>query len=396
MLTKKSNKTNNDKVDFKEKIEASIMIASFLDTLGFNNGQWEFNYGSKPASTIQTASIINFTLIHHYMSIGGFNYINIKGWNSSDDTILIIATIKALLDNNENKEITFINRYIEIYNELENPERMSGRRTLTSITFLKKIIQKTKDTYLDMIEYGKDMGGNGAAIRTGPIGLFYANDINKVISTSIINSRLTHNIPLGYLGGLISALFAAFAINGVDSWLWIDKLFELEQTIIDYIHTTNIKNEHDKEIKEYFRKWHHYKEFRFDDLLKFRNKSQFIFPNERFLALKEYIIEYKDNSPFNFGSSGLDSVIYAYDSLLLSIIPNENFELDIKTPIYNPESFVFFSTIHSGDSDSTGAIAGFWYGALLGYNGFDKKKIETLEFYNELKTISSDLYNKLK
>ena len=31
-------------VEINEKIEASLMISSYLETIGFNNGQWEFNY----------------------------------------------------------------------------------------------------------------------------------------------------------------------------------------------------------------------------------------------------------------------------------------------------------------------------------------------------------------
>ena len=30
-----------------EKLEAGFMLASYLDTLGFRNGIWEFNYGYK-------------------------------------------------------------------------------------------------------------------------------------------------------------------------------------------------------------------------------------------------------------------------------------------------------------------------------------------------------------
>jgi len=375
-------------INKNEKIEAGIMLASYLDTIGFKNGQWEFNYFKGAGRNISEAITANFTLVHHYMSLGGFNNLDIKNWKASDDTLLLIATIKAL--NDGASEIDFIKRYIEIYEELLKEERIAGITTLKSINLLKKLIQKNKESYLDMIPYDKDMGGNGAAIRTGPIGIYYSNDFDKLISTSIMCSRLTHNIPLGYLGGFISALFASYAYNNIDSWLWIDKLLDLVKTnkILNYIHTTDIGKNHDKQIDEYFSYWFKYKELRFDDLVKFRGKSKFIFPSERFNSLSEYVIDYDDNSKFNFGASGLDAVIYTYDSLLMSIKPNERFELELDKPIYNAESFLFFVALHGGDSDSTGAIGGFWYGTLLGYNGFDLNKIKKIEFYKELKNLS--------
>jgi ADP-ribosylarginine hydrolase len=373
----------------KEKIEAAIIISSYLDTLGYKDAKWEFNYGNRPL-TINDALIDNFKLIHHYMALGGHKYIDIENWKSSDDTLLIIATIKALLKGGN--EIDFINEYINIFDELNEEHRSAGYITLKSIKHLKKIIQKKKDSYLEMIPYDDDMGGNGAAIRTGPIGIFYHNNIKKLMDVSITCSRLTHNIPLGYLGGFISALFTAYAYSNIEPWLWIDKLLELYESgdIIKYINSTNIKDKHDKEIKKYFMIIYKYREKRLLDLIHFRNKLQFIYPKERLLMLSEFRTE----ELFNWnllGGTGLDSIIYSYDSLLMSILPNNKNEICYKNPIYNTDAFIFFTTLHVGDSDSTGCIAGFWYGALLGYNDFDKDKFLKLEFYDELKKLSNKI-----
>ena len=386
---------SNIMVNKNEKIEAGIMLASYLDTIGFKNGQWEFNY-MRSMRNISDAIIANFTIVHHYMSLGGFNNLDIKNWRASDDTLLIMATIKAL--NDDASEIKFIKRYIEIYDELVKEERISGNQTLKSIDFLKKATRsEKKDSYLEMIPYDKNMGGNGAAIRTGPIGVFFASNLDKLINTSIMASRLTHNIPFGYLGGFISALFTSYAFNNIEPWLWIDKLLDLVKSkkILNYIHNTDIGTKHDKDIQKYFSSWFQYKETRFNDLINYRGKSQFIFPSERFVALSEYVSKYEHEEPkFTFGASGLDSVIFAYDSLLMSITPNERFVVDLDTPKYNAESFLFFSTLHCGDSDSTGAIAGYWYGTLLGYNGFDPNKMKKLEFYNQLKKLSDNFSKK--
>jgi ADP-ribosylglycohydrolase len=51
---------------------------------------------------------------------------------------------------------------------------------------------------------------------------------------------------------------------------------------------------------------------------------------------------------------------------------------------YNWQSLVFFSTLHFGDNDTTGAIAGMLFGALRGFDGVDKNVINMLEFKKEL------------
>ena len=163
-------------VNKEEKIEAAIMLLSYLDTIGFYNGKWEFNY-NYDIQNINQAMVANFTIVMEYMSLGGFNYLSIKNWIASDDTILMVAVIKALLDGGN--EINFIERYIEIYNELIKEKRVSGTQTKKSINFLKQITQKKLETYMDKIPFDNYMGGNGAAIRCGPIGIFYANDIYK-------------------------------------------------------------------------------------------------------------------------------------------------------------------------------------------------------------------------
>ena len=57
-------------VKINEKIKASLMLASYLETVGFKNGAWEFNY------KIPTNDIIKYTrvwtiMLHHFLILGG-------------------------------------------------------------------------------------------------------------------------------------------------------------------------------------------------------------------------------------------------------------------------------------------------------------------------------------
>jgi hypothetical protein len=82
---------------YKDKVKGCIYISSFLETLAFFNGKWEFNYGNK-IDTIKEGVLMNYFFVNHYYMLGGLNNINFKQLKSSDDTILIIATTEAIIN----------------------------------------------------------------------------------------------------------------------------------------------------------------------------------------------------------------------------------------------------------------------------------------------------------
>jgi ADP-ribosylglycohydrolase len=89
------------------------------------------------------------------------------------------------------------------------------------------MLSKKRD--MKAIPYSEVMGGNGAAMRTHYIGAHYHGDIEKIIEVSIMASRLTHNYPLGFLGGMVTALFTSYALSDIPPWKWTDMLIELEE-----------------------------------------------------------------------------------------------------------------------------------------------------------------------
>ena len=62
------------------------------------------------------------------------------------------------------------------------------------------------------------------------------------------------------------------------------------------------------------------------------------------------------------GAMGVDSVIIAYDALLGS---KDSWE-----------ELMLRAALHGGDSDSTGSIAGSWFGAIYGFKNVDKNNYE--------------------
>lgn len=381
----------------KIKIEASIMLGSYLDTIGFKNGEFEFNNNLK-ANTPSQAALISYINTYHYFILGGINKMSLLNLKASDDTLLLLATGYAVLDNGGEKN--YINEYIKWYPKISEKNRAIGYQTKQSILLLEKLIKKNKETYLPEIPYSDEMGGNGASIRTSVIGLRWYNNIDKIIEESIVSSRLTHNYTIGFLGGLISALFTSFAFNNIKPWKWIDKLLEIYESkkIINYIHTTDLKDTIDEEIENFFYFWYKYKEERLVNIMKFRRTKEFIDPLTHVTIMLDYNPVLKkahkkgELSLNNIGSSGLDSVIFAYDCLLLAIVPSPNYTIDLDNIEYSWDSLVFFGCLHIGDTDSTGIILGSWFGALNGYGDFNTSKIKELEFYKELKEVSDKLY----
>jgi ADP-ribosylarginine hydrolase len=362
-------------ISFQEKKKASMIIGSYLDTLGFNHGIWEFNFNTK-IKTFADALYVNNEIIQNFFNLGGFN-INISQWPASDDTIMMIATMKACLKGG--KIVDFIKYYLEILPILEEKKRASGTTTLNSLRILEKY------NNINKIPYSSTMGGNGAAMRTSYIGIHFSN-IEQIIEISIESSRLTHNYPLGFLGGMVTALFTRYAIDNIDPWKWCDLLLDLNETVDRIVKKIGI-HQYAKDKDEFWDIWRKYKEMR---LNKFDQRGQdFLYSYQRFMSLIDVI--YTKNIDIQYdrlGGSGGSATIIAYDSILMSIIDKTDgtFPINLKDPssyYYNWQTFVVNSTLHFGDNDTIGAIAGCWYGALKGFDGLNI--LEQLEYKNEFK-----------
>jgi ADP-ribosylarginine hydrolase len=361
-----------------DRIRASFVLGSYLDTLGFNNGKWEFNFNNPQIKTLNNAMIISGEIIHNFFAYGGFN-INLINWVASDDTIMMLATYRACKKGATEKD--FIDEYLKILPDLEDKKRASGITTLQSLRILKK------HKKLSSIMYSDIMGGNGAAMRTHYIGIYFKNDIKKTIEVSIMASRLTHNYPLGFLGGMATALFANYAINKIPPWEWVDNMIDLEEKgIIDHImKKTDIYEKYMKDKDIFWTPWYKFRENR---VKRFDMKtSEFIFSVDRYSDLEKILYE-NDSVDYNrFGATGASSVIIALDSILCSITMKDAGKINLNKPEkiqFNWNSVVFFSTLHFGDNDTIGAIAGALYGAYCGFDEASPDLINMLEYKKEM------------
>ena len=114
-----SNKVNV--IDMKTKYNALLILHALGDTIGFKNGDWEFNYYDKST----TLEYVN-ELIYEFIALGGVNGINLRDWRVSDDTFFHIAICKSLLHydvNNDTNNILYLKKYLTMEEERMDSER---------------------------------------------------------------------------------------------------------------------------------------------------------------------------------------------------------------------------------------------------------------------------------
>ena len=367
-----------------EKIYNCILCAVIGDIIGFGNGEIEFNnnidLSIKGDKDLERLSGISPYHVSNFISNGGMTNYDMKNKNASDDTILLLATFDAMISTFNLDDDKILNKVEELLlkyynNDKKKEKRGYGNRTIMSL----KRLNDGKDWR--KWGFAEKAGGSGASMRSMGIGLIYngKKNRNKLIKLSILSSVITHNNPLGYLGGLASALFTAYAFEGVSPDLWpfellkILKSKELDVVIDDIVkHYPETKNKHLEYIKQKFqRRWENYIEFRFND-------GKFIeleyLPDWKIFDLRsiQYYKYFGSDGYFNPGSNGCDSVIIAYDCFR-----------DSKTF----ESLIYYAMLHVGDSDTTGCIAGAFHGAYYGNKVKLVDNLKDVEFANEIKKL---------
>ncbi len=366
----------------EEKYVACMLVHALGDTIGFKNAEWEFNYTTDK--------------IFEFIKLGGSNHLSLDGWRVSDDTMLHLQIAATLLSDynslntfGENLTSNFLDA-LKMFKHEGYYKRQPGRTTLIELVAMKdgRKWNEMKYSYL--------AGGSGASMRSLCIGLAYykPEDLHTLIQMSIESSRATHNSVIGYLGGFTSALFASYAFQGIKVEEWPYKLMELHEnnTITKYIRKADRDvDDYYKDHHIYFNKWANYIQDKFDKNKKpvsNRSTINLNWRNKYYLDNFSYVeknsgtdMPKQHYQPEYFpGAGGAGSVIMAYDALL---------DAGDKW-----ETLIFYAMLHVGDTDTTGCIAGGWYGILYGMSDIPDITLKHLEYKKELTKLGLDLYHK--
>lgn len=353
--------TKPDGLDSEAQLYVASMVLSGVgDAMGYYNGKWEFNYDGPS--------------IHQDLErLGGLDKLHLtkEKWRVSDDTVMHLATGDALVKFGNKTvaeklyEILAV-EYVECMKDMDG--RAPGPTTMQATGYL-----STRHTHV--LPFNSRGGGCGAAMRAMCIGLRYPKpeDLDDLIAVSVESGRLTHHNPTGYLGALASALFTSYAIQkkSIESWGR-----ELMKNVLpkakDYIRKGRDADDNLKAWSYFEDKWNEYlHERQITD-----GKSEPFFPQDFDVKARDQFYNKYSFSGWG-GASGHDAPMIAYDALLGS---KDWTDLCLR------------GMLHGGDNDSTGAIAGAWFGALYGFKGVPEIHYKDLEYRKRLEKLGKEIY----
>jgi len=351
--------------DMELRYKACMVLTGVGDALGYKNGDWEFCFdGEKIHSQFQ--------------AFGGIEKIKIKkpNWIVSDDTVMSLATAEALVFKSKG-DVDKAALYKDIALNYQACMRdMAGRApggtTQSSVHSLRPL---RPDGYY--IPFNKRGGGCGAAMRSMPIGLRFAHpeEIDMLIAVSVEAGRMTHHNPTGYLGSFAGAFFTSLALQNCPIIAWGGKLMGILPKVLDYVIQEGRHVDENKKAWSYFsEKWNNYLQYRgISD-----GTSQPIYkPEDDTVKGRDALYKSWSFSGWG-GSSGHDAPMIAYDALLAAG--------------GSWEKLCERGMLHSGDNDSTGSMAGAWFGALYGYETVPENNFKKVEYFDRLQKAGEEIY----
>ena len=353
-----------------ERYGSVLTLSALGDKIGYRGGVWGFNYemgtDSKIKITRYTLSLLEDLIgdfVSEFIALGGVTGIQIANWGYSDNTHYILTLFDSLIDGKDVK------------------------KQLTSAT--KKYIADGKlilrdQAYLDLNGSDESSGqGHGAAIRAVPIGMLYWGKKRRkeLIKVAIQTSKLTHSSPMGYLGGLVTALFVALGLEGVELHRWPYKLIQI-------LESDEVKQYLDRDDQDlyydyilFIRYWKRYVETRFQDSKPldspvFKNlyyRLGYFYKN----FAKDIPLSGRTETKHLIGFNGMSVGIIAYDCLL--------------TCNGSWEALIYYAMLNPGASDAFGSLAGAWYGAAHGNENVPQQLLDQVgmdqEFSDRIKKI---------
>lgn len=364
----------------EERFRASMLLAAAGDAIGYRDDIWEFN----PSGADIHAQL---------KEMGGQSKIDVskKGWMVSDDTVLHLATAEGMISavlacvlnalfssalyeeppaSSDDELMRRIMRHYLIGGADMNA-RAPGVTTMRSF----KTVSDANDWRA--IPFHDRHMGCGAAMRAMCIGLRYPDpkDIDKLIMICVESSRISHHHPTAYLGSVACALFTSYALLGYPVVSWGKRMLDEIPRVEEYVRAAG--RDVDSNLKHFY--------IFVDTLtkgLKARNVldgvGPAVFPERYGVQERDDYYNTLKHGPGMAGACGDDAVVIAYDALLGSGS--------------SWSELVDRGVLHGGDNDSTGTMAGAWFGALYGLKGVHRTHYEGIEYYDRLVKAADKLF----
>ncbi|XP_078722163.1 ADP-ribosylarginine hydrolase [Lampetra fluviatilis] len=353
----------------EERYVASMVLSGVGDALGYRSGTWEFcRSGEKIAEEL--AALGGLASLHLTRS---------GGWPVSDDTVMHLATAEALV--NASARADAVGPDGPLYPEIARCYKacmsdMNGRAPgLTCMSGARSLRPSVRLGWTT--PFNPHGGGCGAAMRSMCVGLRYPSPrrLAELVAVSVECGRMTHHHPTGYLGSLASALFAAYAVAGKPAREWGAGLMATLPLAAQYVRDAG------RDVDENIAAWSYFEDSwrRYLDIRGISDgASEPSFPAAHgTVAGRDAFYKTLSHSGWA-GASGHDSTMVAYDAVLSA--GDSWSELCER------------GALHGGDSDSTGAIAACWWGAVYGLAGVPAGHHQQLEYRSRLEMAGRELF----
>lgn len=372
----------------EERYRATILLAATGDAIGYNKGAWEF--------CLSTSKIHND--LYRLTGGQGILMLDCSHWMVSDDTVEHLATAEGLLRGwllHGRQAVFSVDRALRgiAAATKKAAEDFTGRAPGKSEQQGIKLLEGDGSNW-NAKPFDSRAIGCGAAMRVACLGLVFSHDIQSLVAVSVETCRLTKTHPTGYLGGVCAAAFTAFALQGVPVERWPQRLLDdvipaAKEYVLHQGQRHLNENKRAFEDAQFENKWRWYLRER-----GLESGQSITFPEIYGAAQRDVFyaecarMDGVNPSGKNPGSKGYDCVLIAFDALLW-IETQLNFEED---PAKCWSELCLRAMLHRGDNDSTGSIAGAWYGALHGFEGVPLRHYQRIEYSGRCDAVGRALY----
>lgn len=130
-------------------------------------------------------------------------------WYFTDDTVMAISIVEELAERQSISQDSLAKRFAERYMQEPNRGYGAGAHAILRAIHDGHSWQRVSQ---DVFE-GQGSMGNGAAMRSGPIGAFFWDQPQRIVEEAVKSAKVTHMHPEGIAGAVAIALAAGFACS---------------------------------------------------------------------------------------------------------------------------------------------------------------------------------------
>ncbi len=318
-------------------------------------------------------------------------HLQLKGrdWRVSDDTVLHLAIAEGFLECGDLavKDIPGACTILAAHMK-QGMRDMAGRAPGNGTLQAMERVDTDGRGWSSLPSSKRGGGGCGAAMRCMAIGLRFprAEQLPFLIAYSVESSKVTHNNPLGWFGGLVAAFFTSLAVQGVAPERWCAALLGVQPLVTQHLISSMRDADQVARLREEFDAWQAYgesmqlplacKDSSAESPARWDREAAWCASSAQAAQARDE--HFKQITPCKWpGGTGRGACLIAYDALLAAQGSYSH--------------LVNCAMLHGGDNDSTGAIAGAWWGALYGMQGVPPGHVQDLEYAQRLQKAAQGL-----